>query len=168
MRELRVPLVVLVLLGAACLPTRDNSHDPSVQPVPVLALSTGPFDHGSFSCGAPDSLEASFNRARCLHVDASGSSDPQNDITSYVLEISTAETFSTSGGFEIPSGLTPAMQVIDFPVSALPDSTVHPGAHQLRLTLIDAAGHSASTVLGVTLVNNLPTAVAPSPRQLPR
>lgn len=167
MRAPRLLFVAAVLPVAACLPARDNKNDPSLRPVPVLQFSSGPNDHAT-GCGAPDNLFPSFNRARCLYIDTTGSSDPQDDIVDGVLELSTAGIFTQAGdhGVSLASGLTPAAPRIVLKASQLPAS-VQPGPHELRLTLTDAQGHSASTTLAVTLVNNLPIAVAPSPRQLP-
>lgn len=151
------------ILLAACLPERSNPNDPALRPRAALEVASGPATDDV--CGPIDSVAETLNRARCLHLIADGSSDPQDDIAVYEFALlDTAGTAAFSSTVEIPPAGGPVEARAEFTPGQL--RTLPGGLYSGRVTVTDRAGHTHVAETAVLLENARPVAAQPGPRRI--
>lgn len=166
-------LAVTSITVAACLPRRDNGDDPANRPSAVLSVASGGFiPYGAVGVDADgdgcvdlaDSVSPVLARAKCLHLSAVGTSDPQGDATieSYGFRLLATSSNATGVRVLASSGVGASSSAV-FRASVLRQQPPE-GTYQAELTVTDRNGYQDVVVAPIQIENSRPIAVPPSPR----
>lgn len=178
MRRLRriALLAIASITFAACLPNRDNAADPANRPSAVLSVATGGFvPYGAVGedvspadgcVDVADAVSTVFSRAKCVHLSAAGSSDPQGDSTlrtfGFAIVTSAASVDLPLASEHVLAATLGTASSVVFRAATLRSNDA--GAYFARLEVADADGNTHVTHVPITLENSRPIAVPPSPR----
>ncbi len=166
----RTLLFLASIPAVACLPERDNPHDPSNRPL-VRAKLIDFTKPNSTECGDPAGRDdvsdrdwpevVAVGRGRCLAVDARATEEPQGGT---LESLSFSFTLDTGNGPARVASTTGAILVLDASWRLGP-----PIDRELQIVVAatDDDGSTGTAAVSLVLLNGRPTAVADPTRQLP-